>query len=286
MSAHRCVLARHGEDVGSRDRRSRRLPRIRRASFRERNPRTRHRLDGADRRAAPQIAPRPLFEAHGVSRIATTDPLTHRADLSVPEQTVSLLAHVNPSVVVHLAGGRERRSGTALRRATSRPRRTCWRRRPVWSRRPRSSQLDRQPSTASPPTASRPNRLLPTLSQTTDAPSSPLRLWLGNSQRRQAYDSASFARSTSCRRGSRLRLLSATCASNSWRRTGRHRVVRCGRLDVVRDFVPLHFVVEVLLQTARSRGMARAFSTCAPEPESNWGACSARWQTVSTSTCT
>ena len=29
---------------------------------------------------------------------------------------------------------------------------------------------------------------------------------------------------------------------------GRHRVVRCGRLDVVRDFVPLGFVLEVLVR--------------------------------------
>lgn len=44
--------------------------------------------------------------------------------------------------------------------------------------------------------------------------------------------------------------------------TGAHRVVRCGRVDVVRDFVPLDFVVDVLVTIALAQEPPPVLNVC------------------------
>lgn len=184
------------------------------------------------------------FEAHGVSRIATTDPLTHCADLSLPEQTAELLAHVNPSVIVHLAGGRERDPERLTESNVSTT----------------ANLLEAAAHLASPPgfiaAGSAAEYGEPAEGVASESsPEAPV-----TEYGRAKLAASALARELSAASGIRVCVvrpfnivsasLPASTALGNMRdqlmaQTGKHRVVRCGRLDIVRDFVPLRFVVDV-----------------------------------------
>lgn len=184
------------------------------------------------------------FEVHGVSRAATTDPLTHRADLSVPEQTTSLLAQVNPSVIIHLAGGRET---DVARLYESNVLTTV-------------NLLQAAARLISPPafvmTGSAAEYGVPPGGLVSESAAA---LPVTDYGRAKLAASA-LAQSLSAASGIRLCIVrpfnivsphmpSATALGNIRQQLmaqgGRHRIIRCGRLDVVRDFIPVQFAVDV-----------------------------------------
>jgi nucleoside-diphosphate-sugar epimerase len=200
-------------------------------------------------------------EAHGVSRTAMTGPLTHRADLSAPEETAALLARVKPSAIVHLAGGRERDIG---RLYESNVLTTV-------------NLLQAAARLKSPPafitTGSAAEYGEPAGGIASEAGAARPVTEYG----RAKLAASALAQSLSTSSGIRLcivrpfnvvspHLPSATALGNMRQQliaqTGIHRVVRCGRLDIVRDFVPLQFVVEVFSRLLELGEWPRLLNAC------------------------
>jgi GDP-4-dehydro-6-deoxy-D-mannose reductase len=185
------------------------------------------------------------FEAHGAARTATNDPLTHAADLSVAKDAVGLLARVNPAVVVHLAGGRGRNilheSNVAATLNVLEA----------------AARLDPPPSVITAGSAAEYGEPVGGLASES-TPARPV-----TDYGRAKLAASNVAREIAVASGLRLCIvrpfnivspdLPSTSALGNMRvqllaETGKHRVVRCGRLDIVRDFVPLAFVLEVLVR--------------------------------------
>ena len=184
------------------------------------------------------------IEAHGVSRTATTGPFTHRADLSVPAQTADLLARLSPSVIIHLAGGRER---DLERLYVSNVLTTV-------NLLQAAARQESPPAFITAGSAAEYGEPVEGIASES-TPARPVseygRAKLAASALAQAL-SASSGRSLCVVRPFNVvspHLPSTTALGNMRQelttQTGTPRVVRCGRLDVVRDFIPLDFVVEV-----------------------------------------
>jgi GDP-4-dehydro-6-deoxy-D-mannose reductase len=185
------------------------------------------------------------FEAHGAARTATTDPLTHGADLCVAEEALGLLALVSPAVVIHLAGGRER---SRLYESIVAPTLNVLN---------AAARLEPPPSVITAGSAAEYGEPVDGVASES-IPPRPV----------TDYGRAKLAASNVAREiavASDLRLcivrpfnivspdLPSTSALGNMRvqllaEKGKHRVVRCGRLDVIRDFVPLGFVLDVLVR--------------------------------------
>ena len=185
------------------------------------------------------------FEAHGAARTVTTDPLTHVADLSVAEDAVGLLARVSPAVVIHLAGGRER-SILHESNATA-----------TLNLLEAAARLEPLPSVITAGSAAEYGEPADGVASES-IPPRPV-----TEYGRAKLAASNVAREIAVRSGLRLCIvrpfnivspnLPATSALGNMRMqllagNEKHRVVRCGRLDVVRDFVPLGFVLEVLVR--------------------------------------
>jgi nucleoside-diphosphate-sugar epimerase len=201
------------------------------------------------------------FEAHGVSRSAPTDPLTHRADLSVPEQTASLLAHVNPSVIIHLAGGRER---DVERLYVSNVLTTV-------NLLQAAARLESPAAFVIAGSAAEYGEPADGIASEA-GPAHPV-----TDYGRSKLAASALAQSISAESGMRLcivrpfnivspNLPSVTALGNMRRQlmaqVGSHRVVRCGRLDIVRDFVPLHFVVDAFSRLLDLEEWPRILNVC------------------------
>jgi nucleoside-diphosphate-sugar epimerase len=200
-------------------------------------------------------------EAHGVSRTAVKAPLTHRADLSAPEETAALLARVKPSAIVHLAGGHQRDIG---RLYESNVLTTV-------------NLLQAAARLKSPPafitTGSAAEYGEPAGGIASESASAHPVTEYG----RAKLAASALAQSISVSAGARLcivrpfnvvspHLTSATALGNMreqlMAQTGRDRVVRCGRLDVLRDFVPVQFVVDVFSRLLDLDEWPRILNAC------------------------
>ncbi len=185
------------------------------------------------------------FEAHGASRTATSSPLTHAADLSVAEDAVGLLARVSPAVVVHLAGGRERSTLHESNVAAT------------LNVLEAVARLDPPPSVIAAGSAAEYGEPAGGVASES-IPARPV-----TDYGRAKLAASNVAQKIAVASGLRLCIvrpfnivspdLPSTSALGNMRvqllaEKGKHRVVRCGRLDVVRDFVPLEFVLEVLVR--------------------------------------
>jgi GDP-4-dehydro-6-deoxy-D-mannose reductase len=187
------------------------------------------------------------FEAHGVSRAASNDSLTHRADLTLADTTAALLERVRPSVVIHLAGGRES-TLERLRESNVTPTANLLR---------AAMRLESPPAVIIAGSAAEYGEPADGVASESAVPG-PV-----TDYGRVKLEASDLARSIA--RGSGIRLCivrpfnivspdlpSASALGNMRRQllgeTGHHRVVRCGRLDVVRDFVPLDFVLEAFIR--------------------------------------
>jgi nucleoside-diphosphate-sugar epimerase len=199
------------------------------------------------------------FEAHGAARTATNDQLTHGADLSVAEEAVDLLALVSPAVVIHLAGGRERSS---LRESNVAPTLNVLN---------AAARLEPPPYVIAAGSAAEYGEPADGVASES-IPPRPV----------TDYGRAKLAASNVAREmavASDLRLcivrpfnivspdLPLTSALGNMRaqllaERGKHRVVRCGRLDVVRDFVPLGFVLEVLVRLLNLEEWPEILNVC------------------------
>lgn len=200
-------------------------------------------------------------EVHGVSRTTTTDSLTHRADLAVQGQTASLLARVNPSVIIHLAGGRDE---SVERLYESNVLTTV-------NLLQAAALLDPPPAFITAGSAAEYGEPVGGIASES-APAQPV-----TDYGRAKLASSLLARSLSKASGIHLcivrpfnvvssRLPPATALGNMRQQlmaqTGRQRVVRCGRLDIVRDFVPLDFVVGVFLRLVELDELPTILNVC------------------------
>jgi nucleoside-diphosphate-sugar epimerase len=201
------------------------------------------------------------FEVHGVARTVRADSSTHRADLSVPAQVADLLDRVNPSVIVHLAGGRET---DVARLYASNVLTTV-------NLLQAAARLESPPAFITVGSAAEYGEPAGGIASESD-PAHPL----------TEYGRAKLAASAlaqSLAGDAQIRLcivrpfnvvsphLPASTALGNMRQQlvtqqGKTRVVRCGRLDVVRDFVPLKFVVEVLSRLLDVDDWPRVLNVC------------------------
>jgi nucleoside-diphosphate-sugar epimerase len=183
------------------------------------------------------------FEAHGVSRTAPADALTHRADLTSADATAALLEHTLPSVVIHLAGGRER-TIDGLRDSNVVP---------TVNLLQAATRLASPPAIITTGSAAEYGEPVNGIASEADVPR-PV-----TDYGRAKVEASTIARSIAAASGIRLcivrpfnvvapNLPSASALGNMRRQVleevGKRRVVRCGRLDIIRDFVPIEFVLE------------------------------------------
>ena len=201
------------------------------------------------------------IEAHGVSRTASTDSLTHRADLSVPEEAANLLARVKPSVIVHLAGGPER---DLERLYESNVLTTV-------NLLQAAARLESPPAFITAGSAAEYGEPAGGLASES-APARPV-----TEYGRAKLAASALAQGLSASSGIRLCIvrpfnivspyLPSTTALGNMRaqllaQTGTPRVVRCGKLDIVRDFVPLQFVVDVFSRLLDLDDWPRLLNAC------------------------
>jgi nucleoside-diphosphate-sugar epimerase len=185
----------------------------------------------------------------------------HRCDLSVPEEAAALIAAVRPSTIVHLAGG------------TSPDRHEVYRKNVL----PTVHVLSAAARLASPPycimmgSAAEYGEAAAEVS----AESSPLRPVSDYGRAKLAQ--TTLAESICAAAGLPLtvlrpfnvvspRLPPSTALGNLRRQLlegeGRERTVECGRLDVVRDFVPLASVAESILRLVERPAPGPAIDVC------------------------
>jgi nucleoside-diphosphate-sugar epimerase len=187
------------------------------------------------------------FEAHGVSRTASTGALTHRADLTSAETTAALVEHARPSAVIHLAGGRES-TLDGLRESNVVP---------TVNLLHAAARLVPPPLVITTGSAAEYGEPVNGIASESDAPR-PV-----TEYGRAKVEASTIARSIADASDIRLCIVrpfnivapdlpSASALGNMRRQlleeTGTRRVVRCGRLDVVRDFVPIEFVLETFVR--------------------------------------
>lgn len=185
------------------------------------------------------------FEVHGVSRSAESVPFSHRVDLCEPRETCAVVHSVGPSVILHLAGSQHASpsrlyADNVLTTVNVMHAAVC---------------VDPSPAIVVVGSASEYGN--PASRWVTEgSPTRPL-----TDYGRTKVAASMLARSIAERVDLRLCILrpfnvvspdipSTTALGNMRRQlleqTGAPRVVRCGRVDIVRDFVPLEFVVDVL----------------------------------------
>jgi GDP-4-dehydro-6-deoxy-D-mannose reductase len=186
-------------------------------------------------------------EVHTVSRGASKPPFAHQADLTIADDVFELLDEVRPSVIIHLAGGREQEvdrlyasnvlTTVNLLQAAAR--------------------MDQVPEMIAAGSAAEYGELEGDVANESSR-ASPVtdygRAKLASSLLAQVLARASAIRLCIIRPFNVVSpdLPPAVALGNIRQQlitqSGRTRVVRCGRLDIWRDFVPLAFVVEVLLR--------------------------------------
>jgi len=201
------------------------------------------------------------LEAHGVSRTATTNSLSHCADLSDPGQTAGVIARVNPSVILHLAGGQDRNIGRLYEANVLTTVNVLQ----------AAARLKSPPAVIAVGSAAEYGDPCGGIASES-SPARPV-----TEYGRAKLAASTLARVISDASGIRLCIvrpfnivsphLPSTTALGNMRQqlkeqTGKHRVVRCGRLDIVRDFVPVHFVVDVLSRLLDSKEWPRILNVC------------------------
>lgn len=186
------------------------------------------------------------FDAHGVSRSASGDPWTHAADLVSAAAAEAVVARVEPTTIVHLVGGP---SGDAslLHQLNVETLANVMAASAELSRRPTVIALGSAAEYGEPPNGV----------ATESSPTNPV-----SAYGRAKLVATALGRKLSLASGVPLTVLRpfnivsprlpADSALGNVRRqllaqTGDRRVVRCGRIDVLRDFVPLDFVVDAVV---------------------------------------
>ena len=200
-------------------------------------------------------------ETHGVSRTSTNDPLTHHADLACAEQASDLLARVRPTVIVHLAGGRDENVDrlyesnvlTTVNLVQA------------------AAQLDPPPAFITAGSAAEYGEPPGAVVSESDH-AQPI-----TDYGRAKLASSLLAQSVSARSGMAVCVVrpfnivspaqtSGSALGNMRRQllaqTGKERLVRCGRLDIIRDFVTLEFVVDVFSMLIRAERMPPVLNVC------------------------
>jgi nucleoside-diphosphate-sugar epimerase len=183
------------------------------------------------------------FETHGVSRTALTCALTHRVDMTSATATAALVERVRPSVVIHLVGGRES-TLDGLRKSNVVP---------TVNLLHAAARLVPPPAVITTGSAAEYGEPANGIASESDVPR-PV-----TEYGRAKVEASTIARGIAAASDIRLCIVrpfnvvapdlpSASALGNMRRQlleeTGTRRVVRCGRLDVVRDFVPIEFVLE------------------------------------------
>jgi nucleoside-diphosphate-sugar epimerase len=185
------------------------------------------------------------FEIHGVGRSVAPHHRVHRADLSNPEDVHDLLDRVRPTVIVHLAGSRE---GDMVLLYESNVLTTV-------NLMQVAARMQARPAFITAGSAAEygePDSGIASES----SPMCPI-----TEYGRAKVAATALARALARSSGMRLcivrpfnvvspRLPAASALGNMRQQLleqeGKTRVVRCGRLDVVRDFIPLDFVTGAL----------------------------------------
>lgn len=201
------------------------------------------------------------FDAHGVSRTASVDPQTHRADLTDAATVGALLDDVCPAVVVHLAGGRER-TLDRLRESNVVPTLNVLQ---------AAARLEPPPSVITAGSAAEYGEPAESVASESTSPR-PV-----SDYGRAKLEASKLARSIATESDIRMCIVrpfnivspdlpSASALGNMRHQllaeTGRRRVVRCGRLDVVRDFVPLDFVLEAFIRLLDVEAWPNVLNVC------------------------
>jgi nucleoside-diphosphate-sugar epimerase len=186
------------------------------------------------------------FEVHGVSRSVGSPPLLHRADLSEPSAAYEVVENVGPSVILHLAGSQHANPSRLYADNVLTTVNVMH----------AAARVNPAPSIVAVGSASEygdPD----SGSVTEESPTRPF-----TDYGRAKVAASMLARTIAERADLRLCVLRPfnvvspdlppTTALGNMRRQlfeqgGELRVVRCGRVDVVRDFVPLEFVIDVLI---------------------------------------
>jgi nucleoside-diphosphate-sugar epimerase len=184
-------------------------------------------------------------DVHGVARHPGPGPNMHRADLAAPDQVAELLRRVRPSIIIHLAGGKDPDVTRLYTRNVL----------PTANLLHAAARLKPQPAFIVAGSAAEYGEPAAGHASEFDA------LYPITDYGRAKLSGSALAEALAANFGIRLcvvrpfnvvspQLPQATALGNIRHQLlaqqGRLRVIRCGRLDVVRDFVPLSFVAEVL----------------------------------------
>jgi nucleoside-diphosphate-sugar epimerase len=188
------------------------------------------------------------LEVHGVSRSAEPSSLSHRADLSEQSEACEVVQNISPSMVFHLAGSQHATTTSRLYAdnvlATVNVMHAAARLNPMPAIVAMGSASEYGDPDGGPVTE--------------ESPTHPL-----TEYGRSKVAASTLARTVAERAHLRLCIvrpfnvvsphLPPTTALGNMRRqlleqSGESRVVRCGRVDVVRDFVPLDFIIDVLVR--------------------------------------
>lgn len=201
------------------------------------------------------------LDVHGVSRSASGSAFTHAADLVSAAAAEDLVARLEPTTIVHLVGGT---SGDASRLHQLNVETLA----NVMAASSRLSQPPRVIALGSAAEYGEPQDGIATES----SPTNPV-----SAYGRAKLAATSLARELSRSSGVPLTVarpfnivsprLPADSALGNVRRqllaqTGDRRVVRCGRIDVLRDFVPLDFVVDALVAVALAAEPPAVVNVC------------------------
>jgi len=204
---------------------------------------------------------RESIEAHCVSRTPRLGPMKHQADLTSPEQTRHLIDRVRPSVIIHLAGGRE----PSLERLYESNLLT------TINLLNAAARLDPPPAFILTGSAAEYGEPLDGIAYET-GPTEPL-----TDYGRVKSGASIVARTLADSAGMPMCIvrpfnvvspdLAAAVALGNMRQqllsqTGHLRSVTCGRLDIVRDYVPLLFVVDVFVHLVDASKWPPVLNVC------------------------
>lgn len=201
------------------------------------------------------------YEVHGVSRTASPGPFAHRADLSVREQAHRVIRDVDPAIIVHLAGGNSPDAATVYEANVLITKNVL-------------QAMERLPLPPALVTAGSSAEYGDPRGGIASEDTCPQPL---TEYGRAKLEASDLARAVGDQMGARVCVirpfnvvspdLPPTTALGNMRRQllvqrGNHRVVSCGRVDVYRDFVPLDFVVGVIVRLLETVSWPSIVNVC------------------------
>lgn len=200
-------------------------------------------------------------QVHAASRSAVEGTQSHSVDLTSPAGAEALVARVEPDVIFHLAGGTAG-DPSLLHELNARTLTNVMQGAARLSRPPTVVALGSAAEYGEPPGG------VATESSPTEPVSPYGRTKLAGTSEARAISRASGVRLCVARPFNIVspRLPPSTALGNLRRQlleqTGGRRVVRCGRVDIVRDYVPLEFVADVLAALASAEELPPVLNVC------------------------